>query len=95
MSTAVDQLLSEHQAALLRERRATSRTTFARPVTITTGRKTPSGGFSRDISSQGIGIIDQEEWTKGSIAEIEIHSLFGRNVTVRAEVRCALHALSR
>lgn len=87
LSAAVDQLLKENQASLLRERRASSRTTFTRPVTIVAGRKPPTIGFSRDISSQGLGVIDQIEWTKGTIAEIEIHSLFGRNVTVRAEVR--------
>ena len=87
VSTAVDQLLKENQASILRERRATSRTAFTRPVTITTGRKEPTLGFSRDICNQGLGVIDQVKWATGSIAEIEIHSLFGRNVVVRAEAR--------
>ncbi|MCA9217943.1 MAG: PilZ domain-containing protein [Planctomycetales bacterium] len=87
MSTAVDQLLKENQASLLHERRAVPRTAFTRPVTISSGRREMVRGFSRDISNQGIGIIDQYEWAPGSIAEIEIHSLFGCNVRVRAEAR--------
>lgn len=87
VSSVVDQLLKENQTCLLRERRATNRTTFTRPVVLTTGRGQRYDGFSRDISNQGIGIIDQEKWPAGTIVEIEIHSLFGRNMKARAEAR--------
>jgi hypothetical protein len=87
VNSVVDQLLRENQACLIRERRSLTRTTFTRPVVIRTGRDKRQTGFSRDISNQGIGIIDQTQWPVGSITEIEIHSLFGKNLTVRAEAR--------
>ena len=87
MSLVVEQLLKESEVALLSERRASPRKPFARPVLITHGRNGTFPGFSRDISDFGIGVIDQSEWESGTIADIEIHSLFGRNVTVRAEAR--------
>ena len=85
---SVEQLLKERDSCLLRERRAVDRHPFARPVKIATGRQDEAMlGFARDISTQGIGIIEQIERAAGTIAELDIHSVLGPNITVRAEVR--------
>lgn len=87
MSGVVQQLLKESEVALLSERRTSPRKPFTRPVLIKHGRDKVTPGFSRDISDFGLGVIDQFEWESGTIVDIEIHSLFGRNVSVRAEAR--------
>lgn len=85
----IQRLIKEVQASQLRERRAVDRKPFVRPVQITTEKSPdePEQGFSRDISLHGIGVIGKTEWRDSSIATLVIHSLDGRNVTVKAEVR--------
>ena len=83
----VEQLLRENQAAKMRERRATNRKPFARPVKIVTAQNEIYDGFSRDLSPQGIGVITQEELPQSTIATITIHRLEGSAVDVPAEVR--------
>ena len=89
MISAVDQLLKENQSALLRERRSVNRSPFCRPVIITVGRSVPENqvAFARDISPHGIGIIENMSRSVGTIAEIEIHSIFSRSIRVRSEMR--------
>ena len=90
VETVIDQLLKENQSVMLRERRSASRQLFIRPVQIFRSLREPENvelGFSRDISEKGIGIITNTNWEKGTIVELEIHSLFNRNVRVAAEAR--------
>jgi hypothetical protein len=85
---AVDVLLKEHQTTVLRERRAVDRQPFVRPVRVITQRGgTVIEGFTRDISRNGISILLPQEVHPGMIVILEIHSLFGQPLAVRAENR--------
>lgn len=86
---SIQQLMKEHEAELLRERRSADRKPFVRPVIIATGRDhdTLHDGFSRDMSKIGIGMVTRAEWTMGTHAILTIHSLAKRVVRVSAEVR--------
>lgn len=87
MSTQeIDRLLKERQTTMLRERRAADRQPFTRPVKIE-GNRESYDGFSRDMSRDGIALISQKEFRTGSLATLNIHSLFGRSVSIRAEAR--------
>jgi len=88
MHDFADRLLRE-QIPVMRERRGLERKPFVRPVTVLAG---PHGeeriaSFSRDLSPVGIGVISDVTWQVGQIATLEIHSLMGRPVRVRCEVR--------
>jgi hypothetical protein len=74
---------------VLRERRSAERQSFCRPVTIHSNRRDVQDhlAFSRDISPHGIGLVDRYEWIVGCIADLEIHSLLGKNYIIRAEAR--------
>ena len=87
--TTIQQLMKEHEAELLRERRSADRKPFVRPIVIATGRDHDSvhHGFSRDISQIGIGMVTRDEWEEGTHAILTIHSLAKRVVRVSAEVR--------
>lgn len=86
---SIQQLMKEHEAELLRERRSADRKPFVRPVVIATGRnhETLHEGFSRDISQIGIGMVTRTQWTMGTHAMLTIHSLTKRVARVSAEVR--------
>ena len=84
----VQQLLKENQALLLRERRRANRVPFVRPVVIRPSRGTEEyHAFSRDISPQGIGLISPVAWEPPAIVTLEIQSLNGHDVTIKAESR--------
>lgn len=86
--SAVDTLLREQQATVLRERRAVDRQPFVRPLQITPTRGGDSlFGFSRDVSRNGISIITSEPLTPGTMALLQIHSTFGPQLEIRAQVR--------
>ncbi len=86
--TAIDTLLKEHQASILRERRSSDRQPFVRPVKILSLRgETARQGFSRDISRNGISIVLSHPIQAGMIAILEVHSLHGDPAKVRAEAR--------
>ena len=88
MLMSVDVLLDELQYSALHDRRISERRPFVRPVVIRTSRgEEESNGFSRDISRQGIGILDQRNRTRGTIAILDIHSVLHDAITLRAEVR--------
>ena len=85
---AVDTLLREQQATVLRERRAVDRQPYVRPLHISPSRGgDPLFGFSRDVSRHGISLITSEPVTPGTIALLQIHSTFGPPLEVRAQVR--------
>jgi hypothetical protein len=86
--TAVDTLLREQQTTVLRERRAADRQPFVRPLEIIPSRTgAPQPGFSRDVSRHGMSIILKEPLNAGTIATLQIHSVYGPPLEVRAEVR--------
>ena len=87
--SGVQQLMKENQTALLRERRASDRIPFVRPVKIVHGRNHDEvrEAFTRDFSPVGIGIVSDVEWPTAKIAELRIHSLMGKELVVKAEVR--------
>ena len=89
ISTGIQRLLKEVQAAQLRERRSVDRKPFVRPVEIAAGRNRSElhDAFSRDISIQGIGLISRVEWPEATMARLKIHSLDGKEVAVNAKVR--------
>jgi hypothetical protein len=87
-TSAVDTLLREQQATILRERRAVDRQPFVRPLEIIPSRSGASlSGFSRDVSRHGISVITSEPLTPGTIALLQVHSIFGAPLEVRAQVR--------
>jgi len=83
----IQQLVKENEMALLRERRSAERKPFVRPVTITTGQEETHHAFSRDFSLQGISVVCDTPWPVSTIAALTIHSLEGKHVKVKAEVR--------
>ena len=85
----IEQLLREIQAVNLRERRSVDRKPFVRPLQVITGRdqKDAHEAVSRDISSRAMGMISRHEFPPNTIATIRIHSLKGKDVLVRAELR--------
>lgn len=86
--STIDVLLREHQSALIQERRTAGRHPFTRPVRVTPPRcQSALQGFSRDVSQHGMSIILSENIRVGLIAELQIHSLTGDPVHVRAEAR--------
>jgi hypothetical protein len=86
--STVQQLLKENQSLLLRERRMADRIPFVRPVVIQHRRGDETfHGFTRDISSLGIGVICPVPWEPPTFAILDIHSLNGRDATFKAESR--------
>lgn len=84
----VEQLLKENQVQLLRERRLADRVPFVRPVVIHPSRGSARlHGFTRDISSVGVGVISPVPWEPPSIVLLDIHSCNGRDVKLKAESR--------
>ena len=84
----IDQLIKENQALLLRERRLADRTALVRPVQIQAIRgKECYQGFTRDISTLGLGVISPVPWEPPAIVSLQVHSLRGRPLTVTAESR--------
>ena len=83
----IDELLEESQAEVPDERRSVARKPFAHPVKILTGRGETHDGCSKDISKNGISILTRFEWRQNTIATLTIHSLKGRDVTIKAEAR--------
>jgi hypothetical protein len=85
---AVDTLLREQQTTTLRERRAVDRQPFVRPVEIIHVRAgATQSGVSRDVSRHGISVLTPDPLTPGAIAMLHVHSIFGRPLEVRAQVR--------
>ena len=86
---SVEFLLKENEAELLADRRSVRRTPFTRPVQIASGRNQSQlhEGFSRDISSVGIGIICGVEWPDGTVVRLTIHSVKAKPIVVEAEAR--------
>lgn len=85
---AIDELLKEHQATVMKERRAVDRQPFVRPVRVLIQRgDLVIEGFTRDISRNGISLILPREVHPGMIAVLAVHSLYGRSFEVRAENR--------
>ena len=80
-------IIKENEAEILRERRATDRRPFTRPVIISAGRDRVCVSFSRDLSPIGVGLISQCKWREGETANLTIHCVSGRSKQVIAEVR--------
>ncbi len=88
MSCVIDRLLKERQTTALRDRRAADRQPFVRPVMVEVPRQ-PSAApaFSRDVSQHGISLVMAAPIAPGTIASLRIHSLFGQDAKLKAEVR--------
>ena len=88
MQSNVDVLLNEMQYCMMRDRRASERKSFVRPVIIRNLRGSEtSTAFTRDISQQGVGILEQRSRERGSIARLDIYSLLHETISIEAEVR--------
>ncbi len=89
MDDAISRLLRENQQERLRQRRSVQRKPFVRPVSIRSGPQLDiqKQAFSKDLSNMGIGLICDREWDVGTVATLEIHSISGRPVRVRSDVR--------
>jgi len=87
MRDEVDRLLSEIQRSRLSERRTEPRHPFVRPVLIHFPHSPSLLAFSKDISTQGIGIICSVTMAVGSLATLEVHSIQGESVMLKSEVR--------
>lgn len=87
MQEEIDRLLMEIQRSRFTERRTETRQPFARPVKIHQPHGPTLNAFSKDLSSQGIGIITDVTFPPHSIATLEIHSMQGAPVVLRGEVR--------
>lgn len=87
MQEEIDRLLMEIQRSRITERRIETRQPFARPVKVHLPHGPTLNSFSKDLSSQGIGIISEVSFQPKSIATLEIHSTLGDPVVLRAEVR--------
>lgn len=89
MKEQIERLLRESLDKKLRSPRAQPRQAFVRPVTVYIGRDPGEllRAFSQDLSQEGIGLITDVAWEAGRVATLEIHSLFGPPVRLRAEVR--------
>lgn len=90
---AIEQLLRENQAAALRERRSVDRKPFTRPLKVVINRdqEMVHEAFSRDVSSRGIGMISRHEFQPNMVATIQIHTLNGEHIALRAQVRWCQH----
>ena len=91
MDETISRLLRENQQEQLRQRRSVQRRHFVRPVSIRSGPQLDiqSHAFSKDLSNVGIGLICDREWNVGAVATLEIHSISGRPIRVRSDVRCS------
>lgn len=87
MQAEIDRLLMEIQRSRFMERRTEPRQPVARPVQIHLPSGPTVNTFSKDMSSQGMGIVSDVSWQVGSIATLEIHSISGEPVVLRSEVR--------
>jgi hypothetical protein len=89
MRDEIERLFKEHQTEVLRERRALQRQSLVRPVVIHAGLRPDQQveAFSRDLTHEGMGVVSKVAWEVGRVATLEIHSLFGAPVRVRAAVR--------
>ncbi len=87
MQEEIDRLLMEIQRSRFTERRTETRQPFARPVEIHLPHGPSIKAFSKDLSAQGIGIITDVSFQNNSLATLEIHSVTGGPVLLRAEVR--------
>lgn len=83
----VDRMLMEIQRSKFTERRTETRQAFVRPVKVHLPNGPTIQSFSKDLSSQGIGLICDVSFQPGSIAILEIHSTMSYPVCVRSEVR--------
>ena len=87
MRDEIARLLSEIQRSRLSERRTEPRHPFVRPVLIHFPHSPSLLAFSKDISTQGIGVICSVSIAVGSLATLEIHSIRGEPVMLKSEVR--------
>lgn len=87
MQEEIDRLLMEIQRSKYTERRTEPRQAFARPVQIHLPQGPTLKAFSKDLSSQGIGVISETSFQVGSLATLEIHSTQSDPVLLRAEAR--------
>ncbi len=86
----VRQLIRENEHERSRERRSIDRQPFVRPVQILVGRNREFifDGFSRDISSLGMGVISQQEFPIGQVATLSVHPLGeDTEAAIRARLR--------
>jgi hypothetical protein len=85
----VDQILDEETRSMICERRDASRQSITRPLLIEPrddSRRTVDA-FSRDLSSQGVGVISRDAFKQGTMARILISRVNGPPSVVLAECR--------
>ena len=87
MQDEIDRLMMEIQRSRYTERRTEARQPFVRPVRIHPLHGPTARVFSKDMSSQGIGVISDVPFPTGTVATLEIHSMQGDPVFLRSEAR--------
>ena len=85
----INKLILEAQRAKYNERRTEPRHPFVRPVRMYLGKEPAVLAFSKDMSKQGIGLVNNMELEVGTIAVLTIHSISHTPVTLKCELRWA------
>ena len=87
--TEVLSLLKEYEAERLSDRRMAPRKPLVRPVRIVARhrRNEVHEAFSKNVSSNGIGIIGKFDWPPKSVARISVHMTKGNPINIDAELR--------
>jgi hypothetical protein len=85
----VDQLVAEERECGPGERRSAHRQPFMRPVSVHPRREpgTVWQAFSKNVSSQGLGLVTPHAVEIGTIAKLGIHRTVGPAVHLLAECR--------
>lgn len=84
----VDDLLREDLYFDRNENRSAIRENLVRPVVIEVrDSDVKTSGFSRNISSSGIGVITDASISEGTVAVLKIDRLHGVPITILAECR--------
>ena len=87
MEEDIERLLMEAQRSRYSERRTEPRHPFVRPVVAYVRDLPACHGFSKDVSSVGMGFISVEQFAPRTLAILQIHSMQGVPVFLKAEAR--------
>ena len=87
-ATGVQTLLKDQETERLRDRRKEARRPFSRPIRVASGpnRREFFNAFSRDISTNGIGVVSQMELRPQTVGWLTINLLNRKALTLRARV---------
>lgn len=86
--SAIEKLLDEERRFEQTERRATVREPVARPIIVRPqGTEEQFSAFSKNISTQGIGLISKDKFRPEMTAKIEIYTTGGDSPVFISELR--------